>query len=266
MHGDILTNNRLLFLTDRNSLKDQAYRAFSGFPADERVVIDKDCVARGEHLVGKIFFANYQNLDEELDGKKLYEHFDADFFDLVVVDECHRSGFGDWFGVLEHFESAYQLGLTATPREIDQGGRPLTDAELRRDTYEYFGEPRYTYSLRQAIEDGFLVPYLLEERISNVDEEGYTGPDGKEYKTENFERDIRLPDRTRLIAEDLWSALGKYGLRDEKTIVFCVDDTHAAFVAAELRRLAGDNDYAARITPVGAKFASTRTQLCGRGF
>ena len=248
MRGDVLPNNRLLFLTDRNSLKDQAYRAFAGFPADERVVIDKDCVSRGEHLVGKIFFANYQNLDEELNGKKLYEYFDSQFFDLVVVDECHRSGFGDWFGVLEHFESAYQLGLTATPREIDRSGPPLTESELRRDTYEYFGEPKYTYSLKQAIEDGYLVPYLLEERISNLDEDGYTGPDDKRYTTENFERDIRLPDRTRVIAEDLWSTLGKYGLRDEKTIVFCVDDTHAAFVAAELRRLSGDGDYAARIT------------------
>ena len=248
MRGDVLPNNRLLFLTDRNSLKDQAYRAFAGFASDERVVIDKDQVSRGEHLVGKIFFANYQNLDEELDGKKLYEYFDSDFFDLVVVDECHRSGFGDWFGVLEHFKSAYQLGLTATPRELDRTVRELTEEEVRRDTYEYFGEPIYTYSLRQAIEDGYLVPYLLEERISNLDEDGYIGPDGKHYTTSNFERDIRLPDRTRIIAEDLWSTLGKYDIRDDKTIVFCVDDTHAAFFAAELRRLSGDNDYAARIT------------------
>ncbi|MXX38021.1 MAG: hypothetical protein F4Z85_08100 [Gemmatimonadetes bacterium] len=248
MRGDVLPNNRLLFLTDRNSLKNQAYRAFAGFASDERVVIDKERVSRGEHLVGRIFFANYQNLDEELDGKKLYEYFDSDFFDLVVVDECHRSGFGDWFGVLDHFKSAYQLGLTATPRELDQSGRDLTEEEVRRDTYEYFGEPIYTYSLRQAIEDGYLVPYLLEERISNLDEDGYIGPDGKHYTTSNFERDIRLPDRTRIIAEDLWSTLGKYDIRDDKTIVFCVDDTHAAFFAAELRRLSGDNDYAARIT------------------
>ena len=248
MRGNVLPNNRLLFLTDRNSLKNQAYRAFAGFPSDERIVIDKDLVSRKEHLVGRIFFANYQNLDEELAGRKLYEHFERDFFDLVVVDECHRSGFGDWFGVLEHFQAAFQLGLTATPREIDQSGRPLTDMELRRDTYEYFGEPKYIYSLKQAIEDGFLVPYLLEERISNLDQDGYTGPDGKHYITKNFERDIRLPDRTRVIAEDLWSTLGKYELRNEKTIIFCVDDTHAAFVAAELRRLSGDGDYAARIT------------------
>ncbi|MGB5984539.1 MAG: type I restriction-modification enzyme R subunit C-terminal domain-containing protein, partial [Desulfobacterales bacterium] len=102
--------------------------------------------------------------------------------------------------------------------------------------------------LRQAIEDGFLVPYLLEERITNVDEDGFTTPDGKHYTTSNFERDIRMPDRTKAIAEDLWEILGKYGLRNEKSIVFCVDDTHAAFMAQQLRRLSGDNDYAARIT------------------
>lgn len=248
MNGDALKRQHVLFLTDRNSLKDQAYRAFAAFTADERVTIDKETVANGKHLVGKVFFANYQTLDEELDGKKVYEHYDPDFFDLVVVDECHRSGFGDWFGVLEHFDSALQLGLTATPRELEEGTRALTEEEKRRDTYHYFGEPIYIYSLKQAIEDGYLVPYLLEERITNVDEDGYTGPDGKHYTTSNFERDIRMPDRTRAIAEDLWDIFGKYGLRDEKTIVFCVDDTHAAFMAQELRRLAGDNDYAARIT------------------
>ena len=245
--GSVLPRNRVLFLTDRNSLKDQAYRAFSAFDATERVVVDKDVVARRDHLVGKVFFANYQNLDEVVEGRKLFEHFPADFFGLVVVDECHRSGFGDWFGVLDHFGASYQLGLTATPREIESR-RELTDAEGRRDTFTYFGEPVYTYSLKQAIEDGYLVPYLLDERITNLDDEGYIGPDGRRYTTSNFERDIRLPDRTQVIAEDLWQLLGKYRLRDEKTIVFCVDDTHAAFMAAELRRLSGDPEYAARIT------------------
>lgn len=248
LNGGALRRQHVLFLTDRNSLKDQAYRAFNAFQASERVTIDRDTVQKGRHQVGKVFFANYQNLDEELDGRKLYEHFDADFFDLVIIDECHRSGFGDWFGVLEHFNSALQLGLTATPRELEEGSRALTDAEQRRDTYHYFGDPIFTYSLKQAIEDGYLVPYLLEERITNLDADGYTGPDGKHYTTSNFERDIRLPDRTRAIAEDLWSILGQYGIRDEKTIVFCVDDTHAAFMAAELRRLSNDPDFAARIT------------------
>lgn len=248
INGKALQREHVLFLTDRNSLKDQAYRAFSAFSGAERVQIDKETVALGRHQVGKIFFANYQSLDEELDGKKVYEHYDPDFFDLVVVDECHRSGFGDWFGVLQHFGGALQLGLTATPRELEEGARELTDEEKRRDTQHYFGDPVYTYSLKQAIEDGYLVPYLLEERITNVDEDGFTGPDGKRYTTNNFERDIRMPDRTRAIAEDLWEQLGKYNLRDEKSIIFCVDDTHAAFVAQELRRLSGNNDYAARIT------------------
>jgi type I restriction enzyme, R subunit len=248
MNGDALPRQHVLFLTDRNSLKDQAYRAFSAFSAAERVSIDKETVATGNHLVGKIFFANYQTLDEKLDGRKVFEHYDPDFFDLIIIDECHRSGFGDWFGVLEHFGSALQLGLTATPRELEESKRELTDEEQRRDTYSYFGEEIFRYSLKQAVEDGYLVPYLLEERITNVDEDGFDGPDGKHYTTANFEREIRMPDRTKAIADDLWSILGTYGLRDEKTIVFCVDDTHAAFMAAELRRLSGDPEYAARLT------------------
>ncbi|MFC1652137.1 DEAD/DEAH box helicase family protein, partial [Planctomycetota bacterium] len=248
MNANALKRQHVLFLTDRNSLKDQAYRAFAAFTKDERVTIDKDTVSTGQHQVGKMFFANYQNLNEEIDGKKLYQHYDPNFFDLVVIDECHRSGFGDWFGVLEHFDSALKLGLTATPREFEESKRELTEEEQRRETYHYFGDPIYTYSLKQAIEDGYLVPYLLEERITNVDKDGYTAPDGKHYTTANYEREIRMPNRTTTIAEDLWEVLGKYGLRNEKSIVFCVDDTHAAFMAGELRRLSGDNDYAARIT------------------
>lgn len=248
MQGGSLKRNNVLFLTDRNNLKDQAYKAFSVFPQDERVTIDKKTYKKQDHKIGKIFFANYQNLDEEVDGKKLYEHYEPDFFDLVVIDECHRSAFGDWFSILEHFGSAYQLGLTATPRELDQSGRELSEEEKRRDTYEYFGEPAYIYSLRKAIEDGYLVPYLLEQRISNLDEHGYIGLDGKHYSTANFERDIRINERTRTIAEDLWDILNKYELHNEKTIVFCVDDIHAAYMTQELNRLAENPDYAARIT------------------
>ncbi len=252
IRGNVLENNHVLFLTDRNSLQDQAYRAFAAFPPSDRVVINKDTVSKGEHLIGKMFFANYQTLDEEFGGRKIFQHYPPDFFDLVVIDECHRSAFGDWFGVLEYFAPAYQLGLTATPRELDQAGRPLTPEELRRDTYVYFtgspeGEPAYTYSLKQAIEDGYLVPYLLEERFTNVDEFGYVGPDGTRYTTEQFEREIVLPDRTRAIATDLWNQLRQHELQEEKTIVFCVNDTHAAVMAAELRILAGDEDFAARI-------------------
>lgn len=248
MNGGALARRHVLFLTDRNSLKDQAYRAFNAFDGNERVTIDKATVSEGKHQVGKLFFANYQNLDEDLDGKKVYQHYDPDFFDLVIVDECHRSGFGDWFGVLEHFGGALQLGLTATPRDLEESKRPLTPEEQRRDTYHYFGDPIFTYSLKRAIDDGYLVPYLLEERVTNIDEDGYTAEDGKRYETKNFERDIVIPDRTKAIAADLWEVFGKYDLRTEKTIIFCVNDTHASLMAAELRRLSGDANYAARIT------------------
>lgn len=248
INGGVLQRQHVLFLTDRNSLKDQAYRAFSALDSNERVKIDKATVADGKHTVGKLFFANYQNLDEELGGKKVYEHYDPDFFDLVIIDECHRSGFGDWFGVLEHFGGALQLGLTATPRDLEESKRPLTPEEQRRDTYHYFGEPIFTYSLKRAIDDGYLVPYLLEERVTNLDEDGYTAEDGTRYETKNFERDIVIPDRTKAIAADLWEIFGKYDLRNEKTIIFCVNDTHAAMMAAELRRLSGDANYAARVT------------------
>lgn len=249
INGSGLKNNRVLFLTDRNNLQDQAYRAFTAFPAASRVVLDKQAIQKNRHRVGQIYFANYQNLFEDLDGKKLYEHFEPDFFDLVVIDECHRSGFGDWFGILRHFGPAFQLGLTATPREFhDVDGRELSDEEERRDTYNYFGDPAYTYSLKQAVEDGYLVPYLLEQRITNIDAEGFTGPDGKEYTTESFEREIRLPERTTFLAEDLYAQLSQQNLLEEKVIVFCVDDTHAALFAQELRRISGDPDYAARIT------------------
>ena len=112
----------------------------------------------------------------------------------------------------------------------------------------YFGDPIYTYTLKQAIEDGYLVPYLLEERITNVDEDGFTGPDGSATPrpTSNATSACRTAPGPSPRTSGRCSA--STSLRDEKTIVFCVDDTHAAFMAQELRRLSGDNDYAARIT------------------
>ncbi len=249
LQTDVLARGKILFLTDRHSLMVQAYSVFNGFHTDERVKIDKRLVVSGNHRIGKVFFANYHYLNMELNSRRLYEHYEPDFFDLVVVDECHRSRFGDWFGVLEYFKGAYQLGLTAAPRELyKEARRELSPEELRRDTFDYFGDPVFTYSLKQASEDGYVVPSLLEQRITNVDKDGYDGPDGKRYETRHFEHHISLPERTKWIAEDLYAQLCKYGLEEEKTIVFCVNDTHAALMAQELRRIKGDNDYAARIT------------------
>ncbi|HZF10499.1 MAG TPA: DEAD/DEAH box helicase family protein [Thermoanaerobaculia bacterium] len=250
--GGVLPHGRVLYLTDRARLKEQAWQAFAAFGA-ERTVLDRETIARGEPVAGKVAFANYQDLEELHQGRKLYARLPPDTFDLVVVDECYRSGFGDWFGVLQHFGDAFQLGLTATPPELDRRGRRLSPEELCRDTFVYFtgsedGLPAYLYTLKQAIEDGYAVPYLLEERIHDLDDTGFTGPDGRRYATRSFERDLRLPDQTRRVAEDLWQVLGRYQLREEKSIIFCVDDTHAALMAAELRRLSGDPGYAALVT------------------
>ena len=189
--GDVLPRGHVLFLTDRNNLKEQAWRAFSGFSADDRVLIDKSRIEKRDHLTGKVFFANYQNLAETLDGQKLYEHFPRDFFDLVIVDECHRSGFGDWFTVLEHFGSAFKLGLTATPRdltllELSDDDRDALDAEAlqrlawqqRHNTEDYFGEAVFTYALGDAIDAGYLVPSPRETAWPNVNEEGGFGNPG----------------------------------------------------------------------------------------
>ncbi|MFO0626514.1 MAG: DEAD/DEAH box helicase family protein, partial [Polyangiales bacterium] len=249
--GDVLPRGHVLFLTDRNNLKEQAWRAFSGFSADDRVLIDKSRIEKRDHLTGKVFFANYQNLAETLDGQKLYEHFPRDFFDLVIVDECHRSGFGDWFSVLEHFGSAFKLGLTATPRnlkllELSDDDRDALDAEAlqrlawqrRHITEDYFGEAVFTYALSDAIDDGYLVPYTLEKRCTNLDAEGGFEIKGQRYNTSDYEKSIVLPDRTRVIAEDLWEQLRLYKLEHDKTIIFCPTDAHAADVAAQFNRLA----------------------------
>lgn len=251
LRGDALPRGHVLFLTDRNNLKEQAWRAFSGFGADDRVLIDKARIARKDHLTGKVFFANYQNLAETLDGQKLYEHFPADFFDLVIVDECHRSGFGDWFSVLEYFGSALKLGLTATPRnlalkDLTDDDRDALDAEAlqrrawqqRHDTEDYFGEAIFSYSLRDAIDDGYLVPYTLEKRCTNLDADGGFEIRGQRYSTADYEKKIVLPDRTRAIAEDLWEQLRRYKLEHDKTIIFCPTDAHAADVAAQINALA----------------------------
>lgn len=250
LRGDVLPRGHVLFLTDRNNLKEQAWRAFSGFSADDRVLIDKSRIEKRDHLTGKVFFANYQNLAETLDGQKLYEHFPRDFFDLVIVDECHRSGFGDWFTVLEHFGSAFKLGLTATPRDLEltklMDERGALDAESlqrrewqqRHDTEDYFGEAVFSYALGDAIDDGYLVPYTLEKAWTNVDEEGGFVIAGERYNTTDYEKRIVHPDRTAAIVDDLWEKLRRFQMEHEKTIVFCPTDTHAADVATRLNALA----------------------------
>ncbi|MBM3124966.1 MAG: DEAD/DEAH box helicase, partial [Chloroflexi bacterium] len=177
----------------------------------------------------EIYFALYQALANPVTDENLYEKYPKDFFDLIIVDECHRGSaneFGSWRKILEYFESATQIGMTATPRRTDN-----------IDTYEYFGDPIYTYSLRQGIEDGFLAPYRVYRVISDVDasglqiDPGVLDRFGREippdiYGTKDFERLISLLSRTEVVAKHLTEYLKRTN-RFDKTIVFCVDQEHA---------------------------------------
>lgn len=215
---------RILYLADRNVLIDQAKdRTFS--PMGQALhKIQGDAVKSRE-----VYFALYQALANPVTGENLYEKYPRDFFDLIIVDECHRGSAneeGSWRKILNYFNAATQIGMTATPRRKDNA-----------DTYEYFGEPIYTYSLKQGIEDGFLAPYRVYRVIPDVDasglqiDSGVLDRFGREipadlYGTKDFERLISLLSRTEVVAKHLTEYLKRTN-RFDKTIVFCVDMEHA---------------------------------------
>ena len=206
----------------------------------------------------EMYFANYQAIAKDERRPGLYREYDPDFFDLIIVDECHRRSSRDesnWREILEYFAPAYQLGMTATPLR-----------EENRDTYNYFGKPLYTYSLKQGIQDGFLSPYRVHRILTTFDATGWRPnkgqldkygraiPDG-EYQTKDFERFISLQARTDAIARHLTDFLKKTN-RMSKTIVFCVDQEHADQMRRVLNNLNADivqnlppgEEYVARVT------------------
>ena len=215
---------RILYLADRNVLVDDPKdKTFTPF-GDARWKIEGKVVKSRE-----MYFATYQAIARDEHRPGLYREFPREFFDLIVVDECHRGSSRDesnWREILEYFEPAFQLGMTATPLRQDN-----------KDTYAYFGNPLYTYSLKQGIEDGFLAPYRVHRVVSTVDAAGWRPsrgeldrfgreiPDGQ-YSTKDFERLVSLKARTEAIARNLSDFLKKTD-RFGKTIVFCVDQEHA---------------------------------------
>lgn len=251
---------RVLFIADRINLRDQAYNEFGGLGERRGVVMGGQIPTSRD-----VHFAIYQSLFAEVEGGgRLYEQYPADFFDLVVIDECHRSGYGDWGAILDHFHSAFHLGMTATPKQDDS-----------IDTYAFFAsenldadgqpQPIYSYSLGRGIDDGYLATYKVHRVRTNIDEalvivdeveqgaelivpEGTTARDV--YAMRAFEREIVVPDRTRLLCEHLAGLLRTYGALD-KTMVLCVTMEHAELVRSEMQRLLGSetgrNLYAARI-------------------
>lgn len=241
--------HRVLYLADRIFLRDQAYNEFSPFE-DARDIIEEGKAPKTRD----VYFSIYQSMYAGEEGKRLYQQYPPDFFDLIIIDECHRSGYGTWHEILEYFGSAIHLGMTATPKRDDN-----------IDTYAYFGDPVYSYSMGKAIEDGFLAPFQIFRVFTNIDRDGlhiqdaiYQGAqiyvpeeaDLKEiYTLEDFEREILLPDRTAKICEHLARLLRIFGPK-QRSMVFCVNMEHAAQVTKELQNRFSDlgyPDYAVRI-------------------
>lgn len=251
---------RILYLADRNFLiddpKDKIFAPFG----DARWKIEGGKVTLGREM----YFATYQSLmppdpnrpDKSAPATRaFYKEFPADFFDLVIVDECHRGSASDesnWRDILDYFQPAYHLGMTATPLR-----------EENRDTYVYFGNPVYTYSLKQGIDDGFLAPYRVHRVITQWDAAGWRPskdeldrygreiPD-EHYQTADFERIVALRARTGAIARHLTDFLKRTD-RFSKTIVFCVDQEHALEMRKQLTNLNTDltaqfPDYVCRVT------------------
>lgn len=242
---------RILFLADRNVLVDDPKdKTFAPF-GDARYKIENGAITKSREM----YFAIYQAIAKDSSRPGLYREYAPDFFDLVIVDECHRGSARDdsnWREILEYFEPAWQIGMTATPLREDN-----------RDTYRYFGTPIYTYSLKQGIEDGFLAPYRVHRIVTDVDAAGWRPskgevdrygreiPDG-EYQTRDFERLIALKARTEAIARHLTEFMKRTD-RFAKTIVFCVDQEHADNMRRALNNLNKDlvkkhPDYVARVT------------------
>jgi type I restriction enzyme R subunit len=241
---------RILFLADRNILVDQTMQQdFAPFGEVMHKVTNREVKKNYE-----IYLALYQAVTGREEWKQIYRQFPSDFFDLVVVDECHRGSAADdsaWREVLDYFSEATHVGLTATPKETK---------EVSNITY--FGDPIYTYSLKQGIEDGFLAPYKVIRIATDVDAVGYTPEKGKvdklgqvveqrQYNTQDFDRNLVLEKRTRLVASKIWEYL-KATDPMAKTIVFCDNQDHAERMRQELVKLipaaASNRRYIMRIT------------------
>ncbi len=220
---------RILFLADRNILANQAYLDFGAFKEDALVRISPNQIAkRGEvPKNGSVFFTIFQTFMSGAEGKPYFGDYEPDFFDCVIIDECHRGGANDesnWRSILDYFAPAVHLGLTATPKRKDN-----------TDTYKYFGEPVYTYSLKEGIQDGFLTPFKVKRIQTTLDEYVYTSDDevidgeveeGKVYEEKDFNKNIVIVERERKRVQELLASINQ----QEKTLVFCATQAHAALV------------------------------------
>jgi type I restriction enzyme R subunit len=244
---------RILFLADRTNLIDQTRRNDFKHFKDSMTIIKKKVVSEGgnEYLVSnkkrgidssdkayEVFLGLYQGLTDSEGIEDAYKDFSPDFFDLIIVDECHRGSASEnsrWRMILDYFKSATHIGLTATPKETND-----------ISTSEYFGSPLYTYSLKQGIDDGFLAPYRVIRVGLNIDYEGWRPEQGKTdvkgnvvedrvYNRKDYEKHLVIEERTDLVAQKVTEFLKGYD-RFAKTIIFCVDIDHAERMRSAIAR------------------------------
>ena len=244
---------RILFLADRNILANQAYNAFSAFPEDALVRIEPADIRKKGKVPknGSIFFTIFQTFmsGPPKDGQPspYFGEYPPDFFDFIVIDECHRGGANDesnWRGILEYFAPAVQLGLTATPKRRDNV-----------DTYAYFGEPVYIYSLKEGINDGFLTPFKVKQISTTLDEYVFTPDDtvvegeveaGKRYTEADFNKLIEIKEREKKRVEIFMGQINQ----NEKTLVFCASQLHALAVRDLINQMKTSKEpgYCQRVT------------------
>ncbi len=258
--GEPTRRPRILFLADRNTLADQAqteFTEYAAFQEDALARIDPSEIRRVGRVPknANVFFTIFQTFmtGTGADGKPApyFGEYPPDFFDLIIIDECHRGGANSestWRGILNYFEPAVQLGLTATPKRRDNV-----------DTYEYFGEPVYKYSLKEGINDGFLTPFKVRQIATTLDDYVYTPDDeviegeieeGRRYREDDFNRVIEIPEREWYRVRRFMELLKP----NEKTLVFCANQYHALQVRDAVNqlktemKLSSDPDYCVRVT------------------
>ncbi len=244
---------RILFLADRNILANQAFNAFGAFPDDALVRIKPSDIARKGAVPknGSVFFTIFQTFmsGRDADGNEApyFGEYPRDFFDFIVVDECHRGGARDessWRGILEYFSTAVQLGLTATPRRTENV-----------DTYNYFGDPVYSYALKEGINDGFLTPFRVRQILTNLDEYQYSPEDrviagevdkNHVYTEKDFNKRIVIMAREGARVRVFMDQMNPY----DKTLVFCNDQEHALLVRDLINKYkkVADPNYCHRVT------------------
>ena len=257
---------RILFLADRNILATQAYNGFAAFTEDARVRINPDEIRKQGRVPknGSVFFTIFQTFMSGRDAAgqpaPSFGDYPPNFFDCIIIDECHRGGAndeGNWRGILDYFSPAVQLGLTATPKR-----------KANIDTYAYFGEPVYTYSLKEGINDGFLTPFKVKQIATTLDDYVYTSDDeliegeveeGRRYTESDFNRIIEIKERERYRVKLFMDSTDQ----SQKTLIFCATQDHALAVRDLVNQMKTSKhpDYCVRVTandgPLGDQFLRT---------